>query len=180
MNDLSKLLPNNLSIVGNAESLLASSYGSLIDQYPTIRFNRTQIINSKAQGKRWDYLASSEVNTFEMYNKMPPPFHSLIFSPTKPEMIHKVKKVSFKCDILYLPLQQSLDLQRTIGNVPSTGLQILCYLDSINHRYVHIFGFDFKKTKTFYEIRNKGAHDWIKEELLIKGLIKKNSWNFYG
>ena len=179
MNDFPKLLPNNLSIVGNAESLLASSYGWLIDQHPTIRFNRTQIINSQAQGKRWDYLASSEVNTFEMYNKILPPFHSLIFSPIKPEMVYKVKKVSFQCNILHLPLQQSLDLQRTIGNVPSTGLQILYYLDSINHRCVHIFGFDFKKTKTFYEIRNKGAHDWIKEERLIKELVKKNSWNFY-
>lgn len=179
MNNFHKLLPNNLSIVGNAESLLARSYGSLIDQHPTIRFNRTQIINSQAQGKRWDYLASSEINTFEMYNKIPPPFHSLIFSPTKPEMVYKVKKVAFKCDILHLPLQQSLDLQRTIGNVPSTGLQILYYLSSIHHECVHIFGFDFKKTKTFYEIRNKGAHDWIKEEQLIKELAKKNSWNFY-
>lgn len=179
MTNLYKPLPNHLSVVGNAESLLSSSYGSLIDQHPTIRFNRAQMVNTEAQGKRWDYLASSEVNTFEMYNKTTPPFHSLIFSPTKPEMIYKVKKISFKCNIIHLPLEQSLNLIKIIGSIPSTGLQVLYYFDSITFKNISIFGFDFKKTKTFYEIRNKGNHDWLKEEQLIKKLIEKNSWNFY-
>lgn len=179
MNDLSKHLPKTLSVIGNAESLLSNSYGSLIDKHATIRFNRTKLINTEAQGTRWDYLVSSEVNTFETYNKLSPPFHSLIFSPTKPEMVYKIKKVKFSCIIFHLPLQHSLDLQRKIGNIPSTGLQFLYYLDSIGYSYVNIFGFDFKKTKTFYEIRNKGTHDWSKEEEVVKDLIQKNSWNFY-
>jgi hypothetical protein len=70
-------------------------------------------------------------------------------------------------------------LEKELDVPPSTGLQILYYLDQINNKNVSIFGFDFKETKTFYEIRNKGKHDYDKERLFVLKLIKQNGWKIY-
>ena len=168
-----------LSIVGNAESIFQKEYGSLIDTRATIRFNRADIIRKECQGSRWDFLASSEINTFEKYNSETPKFHTLIFTPTKRELEYKIKKVNFKADKIRLPLEQSLWLEKELGAPPSTGLQILYYLDQINNKDVSIFGFDFKQTKTFYEIRNKGNHDYNKERYFVLEMIEQNGWKIY-
>ena len=76
-------------------------------------------------------------------------------------------------------MEQSLWLEKELGAPPSTGLQILYYLNQINNTDVSIFGFDFKETKTFYEIRNKGKHDFDKERLFVSELIKENGWKIY-
>ena len=57
-----------LNVIGNAESIFSKTNGHIIDSLPTVRFNRAGIINKESQGSRWDFLASSEVNTFEKYN----------------------------------------------------------------------------------------------------------------
>jgi hypothetical protein len=176
---MDEFLKHPVSVVGNAESIFSQNYGSLIDRNPTIRFNRADIINNDCQGRRWDYLVSSEINTFEKYNREHPKFHTLIFSPTKQEFNYKIKKVKFETKIYHLPHYQSQELELKLGCTPSTGLQILYFLDKLNNKDVSIFGFDFKKTKTFYEIRNKGKHDFEKEKLIVLDLIKKNNWNYY-
>ena len=168
-----------LSIVGNAESIFQKEYGSIIDANATIRFNRADIIKNECQGSRWDFLASSEINTFEKYNSETPKFHTLIFTPTKRELEYKIKKVNFKADKIRLPLEQSLWLEKELGAPPSTGLQILYYLNQINNKNVSIFGFDFKQTKTFYEIRNKGNHDYNKERYFVLEMIEQNGWKIY-
>lgn len=174
-----QLLTQPLSIVGNAESIFQKEYGKLIDARATIRFNRADIIRTESQGSRWDFLASSEINTFEKYNTETPKFHTLIFTPTKKELEYKIKKVNFKADKIRLPLDQSQWLEKELDVPPSTGLQILYYLDQINNKNVSIFGFDFKETKTFYEIRNKGKHDYDKERSFVLKLIKQNGWKIY-
>jgi hypothetical protein len=176
---LHKELSNPISVIGNAESIFEKEYGNLIDKNLTIRFNRADIINEKSQGTRWDYLVSSEVNTFEKYNTQTPKFHTLIFSPTKKSLTYKVKKIKFNTRIYHLPLFQAQELEKKLTAPPSTGLQILYFLDYLRNENVSIFGFDFKKTPTFYEKRNKGKHDYIKEKDLVISLIEKNNWNFY-
>ena len=168
-----------LSVVGNAESIFQKEHGSLIDARATIRFNRADIIKKECQGSRWDFLASSEINTFEKYNIETPKFHTLIFTPTKREFEYKIKKVNFKAYQIALPLEQSQWLEKELAAPPSTGLQILYYLDQINNKDVGIFGFDFKQTKTFYEIRNKGKHDYDNEKLFVSKLIEQNGWKIY-
>ena len=172
-------LEQPLSIVGNAESIFKHAYGKLIDENPTIRFNRADIVNEKCQGSRWDYLVSSEINTFEKYNIEQPKFHTLIFSPTKKEFTYKVKKVQFRAKIFHLPLFQSQQLEIKLSAPPSSGSQILYFLDRIGNKLVNIFGFDFKQTPTFYETRNKGKHDFQKEKEMVMSLIEKNKWNYY-
>ena len=176
---MNEFLLHPVSVVGNAESIFNHKHGYKIDKNPTIRFNRANIIDQESQGSRWDYLVSSEINTFEKYNQEEPKFHTLIFSPTKKEFDYKIRKVKFESKIFHLPLSQSQLLETKLTASPSTGMQILFYLDSIHNNDVSIFGFDFKATRTFYEIRNKGNHDFQKEKNLILELVQKNNWKFY-
>jgi hypothetical protein len=63
MANFADVLPDELSVVGNASSLLASRLGAQIDARPTLRFNRAQSENPDAQGARWDFLATSNRET---------------------------------------------------------------------------------------------------------------------
>jgi len=173
------VLNQPLNIVGNAESIFSKSNGHIIDSLPTVRFNRAEIIDTTSQGSRWDFLASSEINTFEKYNAETPKFHTLIFTPPKQEFEYKIRKVKFNTKQIKLPLFQSQWLQNMLDAPPSTGLQILHYLSESNNADVNIFGFDFKETKTFYETRNKGKHDYNKEKHFILDLVDKNGWKIY-
>ena len=175
------LFSNNayVNIVGNAQSIFEKKNGHLIDQYPTIRFNRTEIINPESQGTRWDILASSENNTFFKYNKIKPPFHTLIFTPAEEKQISKYRQIKFNVNLYTIPLSISTKLFSLLDAKPSTGMQILGCLESFGLYNVNIFGFDWKATPTFYETRNKGSHNFIKEQELVLGLIKKNGWNLY-
>lgn len=179
MLDLFKELSKPLSVIGNAESIFQKEYGTIIDQNSTIRFNRADILDPTSQGARWDYLVSSEINTFEKYNINHPKFHSLIFSPTQRKFNYKIKKAKFKTRLFVLPLFQSEELQKKLDAPPSTGLQLLYYLDYTKNKDVNIFGFDFKKSRTFYETRNKGKHNWVSEKDFILDLVEKNNWNFF-
>ena len=168
-----------LNVIGNAESIFSKTNGKIIDSLPTIRFNRADIVDTESQGSRWDYLASSEVNTFEKYNIQTPKFHTLIFTPTLAKHELKIFKAKFDTKKIKLPILQTEWLANELDATPSTGLQVLYYLSEINNTNVSIFGFDFKKTRTFYETRNKGQHDYVKERQFILGLVEKNSWKIY-
>ena len=168
-----------LNVIGNAESIFSKTNGKIIDSLPTIRFNRADIVDTESQGSRWDYLASSEINTFEKYNTQTPKFHTLIFTPNKKEFEYKVRKAKFNTRKIKLPIFQSEWLANKLSAPPSTGLQVLYYLSEMNNKNVSIFGFDFKKTRTFYETRNKGQHDYDKESAFVLKLIKQNGWKIY-
>jgi hypothetical protein len=94
-------------------------------------------------------------------------------------MEYKIRKVKFTTKIFKLPIFQSQYLNNELGAPPSTGLQILYYLSTMQNKNVNIFGFDFKKTKTFYENRNKGRHDYDREKSFIMNLVSQNGWKFY-
>ena len=177
--NLHTVLQDEINVIGNAKSIFNYEYGELIDQHTTIRFNRAQIINEKSQGKRWDFLASSEVNTFLMYNNTQPPFHSLIFTPTKFKHKTKYEKINFDTELYTLPDRIYKDLTLQIQSVPSTGLLILSYLDGIKGIKVNIFGFDWKQTPTFYETREKGNHNFEREKEIVLDLVKSNNWKIY-
>ena len=179
LNNLKEVLPKTINVVGNATSLLQSTHGSDIDKHPTIRFNRTEIIEPTGQGNRWDFLATSEVNTLLKYNEEQPKFHSLIFTPKTHVNAVKIKKAKFECRFYSYPLEYSYLLTSRIGSEPSTGLQILYLLQKFNHRSVNIFGFDWKATPTFYEKRNKGEHDFEKEKEIVLGMAKLMNWKIY-
>ena len=168
-----------INIVGNAASMLQKQNGSLIDKHPTVRFNRVEIVDPQAQGSRWDILASAEVNTFMKYNNQAPQFHSLIFTPSVSDSVYKSNKIEFDTTVYNYPRNLANDLTASLEAKPSTGIMILHYLNTIKHKKVNIFGFDWKATPTMYEKRNKGNHNFEKEKSLVLAMIEQNGWNLY-
>jgi len=172
-------LPKTVNVVGNASSILTKNNGHLIDQYTTIRFNRTIILNKSAQGQRWDFLASSEKKTFIYYNKGPGLFHSLIFLPSVVKHVANKKFITFNTNLFEIPVSFFQPIRKILNQRPSTGLQVLLLLDYFK-KNVNIFGFDFNQTKTFYDLnRIKPAHNFEKEKLIIEKMVEKNRWNMY-
>src|SRR5210317_1316686 len=168
-----------LSIVGNAASIFQKDHGRIIDQFPTIRFNRGNIDDTNSQGARWDFLATAEVNTFEYYNSHNPKFHTLIFTPKLKEHVYKIKKARFSTNFLEFPLKYSDQITNLLDAQPSTGFQILWYLNKIENKNVNIFGFDWKKTPTYYETRNKGSHNFEIEKTLCLEYADQNGWKIF-
>ena len=182
---LREKLKEGISVVGNATSLLSTEYGSLIDSRPTIRFNWSTIINTTAQGNRWDFIATGHryMRTcnkhLDKYKKFQ--FHTLLYN-TKGVL----DNLDGKCKYSNLFDWHTLDIdsrsklhQQTLPHKPSSGLHILNLLDYFEIKNVHIFGFDAMKTKSFYTDEPSHAHDFEKEHKIIHGLIQKNQWKQY-
>jgi hypothetical protein len=176
---LRALLPSTVNVVGNAQSIFDKQDGQIIDKHPTIRFNRIQVESTTSQGTRWDFLASSEIKTFEMYNSIKPGFHTLLFTPYLDEQICHKNVIEFETNIFDMDIKISKRLMNEIGYKPSTGLQILTYL-SMTDIHVNIFGFDWKKTPTIYDpTRVHDPHNYTIERTHALELINKQNWNIY-
>jgi hypothetical protein len=63
---------------------------------------------------------------------------------------------------------------------PSMGAIVLNFLDSCNLKSLSIFGFDWNRTPTWYEIRKNNPHNFDKEqEYFIDLISKKDNWKLY-
>ena len=142
------------SVVGNASSLFDCSYGQHIDNASkVIRFNGGVIVDPEAQGSRTDIIA------FSLYRK------ALNHFP--------------KCerwDLRYCIERKMLVAQ--YGIKPSNGLIVLKRLASMDCKDVRIFGFDWKRTPTWYrEVPSTPEHhDYALEEKLCRELIREREW----
>lgn len=179
VDDLKDIIPNNINVIGNSQSIFNNKYSKLIDSLPTIRFNRIEIVDENSQGSRWDFLASSEIKTFEMYNEVEPKFHTLLFTPAKSNHIIHSKHIRFKTNLIEINVDIQLDLRKRLGSYPSTGLQILNVLEKLNCK-VNIFGFDWKETPTIYDPdRTEDPHNYNNEKSFALSIIKNNNWKIY-
>lgn len=179
LNKLRDCVPNVINVVGNAKSVFDKQNGHIIDKHPTIRFNRIQIESTTSQGSRWDFLASSEIKTFEMYNTIKPEFHTLLFTPYLDEQICHKNIIKFETNIIDMDIKISKRLMNKIGYKPSTGLQILTFLSMIGV-HVNIFGFDWKKTPTIYDLnRVHDPHNYKIEHTYSLELINNQNWSIY-
>ena len=170
-----------LNVIGNSERILTQKNKELINSAETIRFNRIDIVNEESQGSRWDFLATSELKTFEKYNKEFPKFHSLIFTPHLKNHFDSLSNIEFSCNLYFIPQKITEELFTEINNFnPSTGTHILFYLHKINFKNLNIFGFDWKEHPTIYDpLRKKDPHNYNKEKELILRIAEKNKWNIY-
>lgn len=173
-----------LNVVGNASSLLSQDYDYLIDFNPTIRFNCVPELK-KGQGTRWDYMATSNPREIQRWNQIGEvPFHTMIFTPWSENAKGAISRKKFKSKLITIPDATWNSLAKINQKRPSTGLSVLYYLDSLAIPEVNVFGFDWKKTPSFYnnDSREKGEnkfHDYVFEEQYCLKLIEKNGWKFY-
>lgn len=174
-------IPDRVNVVGNASSLLDHSFGAAIDAAPTIRFNSAQIVEPASQGSRWDFVATSNEETLDRYATTPPPFHTLIFTPYFDLHMERLEKHPQTVPVLTYPMRLSIQLMDRLRARPTTGMQILWLLDALGRRKVGIFGFDWKRTPTFYDPhRDRDPHNHFGEMVTARKLIRRNGWVLHG
>tara|TARA_A200000159_G_C7294515_1_gene327238 strand:- start:719 stop:1297 length:579 start_codon:yes stop_codon:yes gene_type:complete len=174
-NQLSKFFNNKtISVVGNANSLLESNYGTLIDSADIVcRFNLgPKLIAPQSHGTRTDwciynnYLWASSANAFD------------ITANCKWLEINYDFELELDIEIDAYTLPQESRIK--FGNDRSSiGITFLHYLTTCNPKQVNIFGFDWKRTHTWYnrsrkwkKERMRSGHNWQKELDYFKEFIE--------
>ena len=172
-NIFSRCEKGTLSIVGNANSILKTNNGNLIDNTFVLRMNRGLPIKPNAQGAKTDMLCYSEPSVFknqEIDN----------FDGIKVHMSPKGRILGDNCGVYYFPIDFWEELFKTLKSRPSVGVMSIYLIHKPKVPNVHVFGFDFKKTKTFYSSFNKRrTHDFEAEERFCLNLIAQNGWIFH-
>jgi hypothetical protein len=156
-----------VGLVGNASSLLHKDHSQHIDSNDLVcRINRG-IPTDKVQGKKFNYLFCSGKNLINDIKKEIPSEVKIIFNN---EIINEIN----------LDLRSKLDL-KTKKQQPSTGLLALSYIIEQNPKVINLYGFDWLKTKTYYEEQYYkkndivwNAHNFKQEEKLIRDYYCKN------
>lgn len=147
-----------ISIVGNANSIFNTQYGPLIDSADiVIRFNRGVPIRPKCQGTKTHILVFINPAYKDVFSSQ-----TLTYWNTKnfPERKH---------------------LEEVLGASPSNGIVAL---EKVKNDYpdatVHVFGFDWKKTQSFWRPdRPTTKHNYAKEEQYSRHLIEQCNWKLY-
>jgi len=152
-----KLIDNKtVALVGNAQSLFDYQYGSEIDDHQVvIRINDTAIYYDNTRlthGTKntiwalWDeyrFITSQPQyrgpRTDEFFYKGK--YHKLNLIGSTADKGFELNKTEFGLDI-------KQRCKKELGN-PSAGLICLYLLNEYNPKYVTVYGFDFKETKTF-------------------------------
>jgi hypothetical protein len=135
------------------------------------RINRGRIEKKESQGSRTDYLATSiPISQTEFDTEWP-----------KSELIWLTPKVENAPDWMLArgferyPINLWNNLFEKLGNHrPSSGLMLIHFLCTLfESTPIHLYGFDFKESPTFYtKVENPGPHDWAQEAVLVESWSK--------
>lgn len=155
-----------VAIIGNSESLFQQNYGHEIDNHDIVcRINRGIPI-FPAQGKKFNCLFYTNENLISDLIKL------------IPKNVYKIN-TNIIDDNLKLILKQKLNLV-TKKQKPSTGFLVISYIIGSVPKQINIFGFDWKKTRTFYENDyyhtnnlNWNSHNFLEEEKIIREVYCK-------
>ena len=182
----------SVAVVGNAQSLFEYNYGHIIDNNDlVIRINLGFLAdNPISHGVKTDWLIFNNYNFLKKYSNIfnhPCNFHLLeiynldFIYNNNASQIDNFSKLSRT-----IPIECCEKFQFKRDKKPSTGLCIIYMLSLLNTKQVSIFGFDFKKTITWYNQNRKfkkeirqNQNDWIKEKEAINCLCNKNNFRFY-
>lgn len=160
-----------IAVIGNAKSLFDKSYGKEIDSHDiVIRINKGIEVCTREK----DFLthgSKTDLWCFNLYNKRIESFDDemkKILLQTYKRMQMNVSPVSKNYDfsISYEVLKeiQNIFEYREHKHV-TTGLRVLHCISKYNFRSVDVYGFDWKETPTFYNLREDNRqHDYIKEK----------------
>jgi len=182
----------SVAVVGNAASLFDREYGKLIDSHDVVcRMNKGFFdINDSSHGTRTDVLVYSQWATVRRAVKRKPASCIKYFIHTSA----KGREVTINPTELYpdaeaqvCPISVIYDLkdklQLSKKESVSTGITFLEMLAECNTGSVSVFGFDWKKTPTFYTPAKKikpDPHDFEKErQYCLTTFIESNGFKIY-
>lgn len=164
----------SIAIVGNATSLLDHQYGALIDEHEIVtRMNMGFPINPAAQGTRCDLWCFSNFRATLLAPRGFVAPRSVWMSPKfRDQADHGV-------DCYFYPVSFWRKLNRQLGARPSVGAMTIDLVSRAKPRQVTIIGFDFNRSKTFYENRTQPSpHDFAAEARYVMDLVARRSWRF--
>lgn len=164
----------SVAIVGNSTSLLATTQGKLIDSHDVIiRMNRGFPIKPAAQGARLDVWCFSNI---DMARQAPAGFaapHAIWMSP---KLRHQLDG---SVDCGFYPILRWRRLRARLGAPPSVGAMAVDLVSCATPASVSIFGFDFKRSGTFYTASvEKGRHDYAAESRYVMAMAQRPGWRF--
>ena len=171
---LASLDGESVAIVGNATSLLAHRHGALIDGHDVVvRMNMGFPVDPAAQGTRFDlWCFSNDRATLQAPEGFVAP-RSVWMSPKFRDW------QGGGIDCCFYPMAYWRALRDRLGARPSVGAMTIDLVARASPRQVTIIGFDFNRSKTFYETRTlPSPHDFAAEERYVTDLIARRSWRF--
>ncbi len=164
----------SIAIVGNATSLLDHQYGALIDEHQIVtRMNMGFPINPAAQGTRFDLWCYS---SYRATLRAPAGF----VAPPSVWMSPKYRnRTDHGVECYFYPTSHWRKLHDLLGARPSVGVMTIDLVARSQPRQVTIIGFDFNRSKSFYENRALPApHDFEAEARHVMELVARRSWRF--
>ena len=172
-----------VAVVGNAQYLLETKVGSEIDQHDIIiRFNFGFVVEPSSQGTRTDvHCIADNVSADELARHCPDAL-AVYASPVRSHLNAAFRRDPK--DSICVPLRDWRRLVRALGNQrPSAGFVMVDYLlNRSDATLVSIYGFDWKRTKSFYH-RSK-IRDWhsgeAERQLLLQWASKHGSRLSFG
>lgn len=186
--ELSRVIAGRpISIVGNATSLLTKAHGATIDSGCVLRMNAGIPIDNKAQGRRTDIhcfsnMPSLQTNLGSARGKWLRWRNVRSFNNALRIWMNLAKReMSEDPDQLFYPEESWQRLAEVLHAPPSVGAMVLDMVATFaEEAEVHVFGFDFKNSTTFYRKRDKlGHHDWDAERNFANDLCEQRNWVFY-
>lgn len=176
LKDLVNMLDGkSVAVVGNAKSIFYKSNGYLIDKFDiVIRFNKGFIYNPDAQGNKTDILITAEDLDIRDLLK---------FGNIPSTILRRRKDINLtgidlnKINEYVIDNKDIVRVSQGLGGARASSGQIaIGLLRNTNcKRPIHLFGFDFESTPTFYNsLDYKTLHNYKAEKLRAKELEKQN------
>ena len=197
MLDLYTLFNNQkVALIGNAEYLLDTQHGAEIDQNDIIcRINKgPELMGRNSHGNRLGVLFFSHPGWLpnnEISSNVVRIHTSHYFNPSFMNDVDEQKFTTSVHTDYFFQRTEWEKLKQQIGYTrgkswPSTGATAISMIVDARPRSLSLYGFDFKKTYTFYHADKTGdpatlhdrkrKHDWNLEKLYVEKLISEHPW----
>lgn len=168
----------SVAIIGNASSIFNDRLGAEIDAHEVvIRINHGCIKNPVAQGSKTTIWAGSVALNEHEVQEYFAPIYAMWMTPRRRSLPNY--SPDFRRKLFLHPVEFWEVLQKEVGALgdrqarPTTGAMVInLVVKHCKPSRVRLYGFDFFKTKTFYEKRlpkNK-PHDFHAEEVWVEEL----------
>ena len=161
--DILKLITGKtVAIVGNAQSIFDKANGKAIDDHEVIiRFNRGFVTDEKAQGSKTTILmVACELSIDE--------------KASYKAFVSINRSRNTRCGDITIKDEMRQRLKNWVGKQPTSGFMAIDICRTAKAKQIDLYGFDFEKTKTFYNPDDYQTwHDYKTEEKIVTEMAKQ-------